>query len=166
MASERSMPLTRATLATFTVALLAVTAVPRAQEPTPAPAPFGESVEVELVEVEVFVADARGRPVTGLTASDFALEVDGELRPIAGLYESNPRAELSTVTTPSAAPGEPATSAPAAPVASPPPPPPPERQLSLVVLLDELHLRPGGRKLTLDRIASMLEERLAAGDSV
>ncbi len=157
------MPATRATLASFTVALLAVTAVPRAQEPTPAPAPFGESVEVELVEVEVFVADARGQPVTGLTAADFALEVDGEPRPIAGLYESKPRAELSIAPPPGDAPGEPAASAPASPIATPPPP---DRQLSLVVLLDELHLRPAGRKRTLDRIAPMLEERLAAGDSV
>ena len=144
------------------MALLAV-GIAAAQTPQSASSAFGESVEVELVEVEVFAADAHGQPVTGLTAADFALEVDGAPRPIAGLYESKPRAELSTATL-STAPSEPAAgTTPPAPAATRPAP---ERQLSLVVLLDELHLQPGGRKRTLDRIAPMLEGRLAAGDQV
>jgi VWFA-related protein len=157
------MHTSRRAIAVALASLLAASALP-AQPPESAAPPFGASVDVEVVEVEVFVADAHGQPVTGLTAADFALEVDGESRPIAGLYESKPRAELSIAPPLSAPPGEPAASAPAAPVATPPPTP--ERQLSLVVLLDELHLQPAGRKRTLDRIAALLDERVAAGDRV
>ncbi|HXT22162.1 MAG TPA: VWA domain-containing protein [Thermoanaerobaculia bacterium] len=145
--------------------LLVVAGVARAQAPATASAPFGESVDVELIEVEVFVADAHGQPVTGLTAGDFMLKVDREARPIASLYESNPRAELSPATL-STAPGDPTASAPALPASPASTSTPPQRQLSLVVLLDELHMQPGGRKRTLDRIAPMLEERVAAGDKV
>lgn len=156
------MHTSRRAIAIALASLLAASALPAQPTESAAAPPFGASVDVEVVEVEVFVADAQRQPVTGLTAADFALEVDGESRPIAGLYESTPRAELSTAPPLSAPPGEPAASAPAAPVATPPP----ERHLSLVVLLDELHLQPAGRKRTLDRVAALLDERVAAGDKV
>src|SRR5207245_1137356 len=54
-----------------------------------------------------------------------------------------------------------AAGAPAAPAAATPPP---SQQLSLVVLLDDQHLNPHERKRTLDRLAPVLESRLAAGD--
>lgn len=132
---------------------------PETVPPTPA---FGASVEVELVEVEVFVSDGHGAPVTGLGAADFVLSVDGERREIAGLYESMPRAELSQPTLTMEPAGEEPTAAPT-PVPSATDA---DRRLSLVVLLDELHLQPGGRKRTLDRIGGLLDERLAAGDRV
>jgi VWFA-related protein len=147
-------------LAAAIVAWLVALPAP-AQQPDAPTTPFGASVEVEVVEVEVFVSDPHGAPVTGLTAADFTLSVDGERREIAGFYEAAPRAELS-VPAVSVLPGE----SPAASAAAPAPTPSRERQLSLVVLLDELHLQPAGRKRTLDRIAALLDERIAAGDKV
>lgn len=43
-------------------------------------ATFGERVEVSIVNVDVFVTDKKGRPVSGLTAADFAVFDDG--RPV------------------------------------------------------------------------------------
>ncbi|HEV8241678.1 MAG TPA: VWA domain-containing protein [Thermoanaerobaculia bacterium] len=145
-----------------------VAATASAQAPEIATVPFGESVEVELVEVEVFVSDTQGKPVTGLTAADFTLTVDGARRDIAGFYEAaglelTQRAELSTPAIEARA-GEPPSPAAAAGTATPASAP--ERRMSLVVLVDDLHLQPAGRKRTLDRLAVLLGERVAAGDQV
>jgi len=161
---QRSSPLAASTLALLVAAL----SPPAPAQPPAAPS-FGASVEVEVVEVEVFVTDGRGKPVTGLTPADFRLRVDGEAREIVGFFEAAPAgnrdssAELSPATMSTAsAPAPSATTA----VAAPAPTPAPARELSLVVLLDDLHLQPGGRKRTLDRLAPMLEGRVAAGDRV
>jgi VWFA-related protein len=55
----------------------------RAQEPPPLSEPqgrFGDSVSVEQVLMEVRVLDGQGRPVPGLTPSDFRVQVEG--RPV------------------------------------------------------------------------------------
>jgi len=44
-----------------------------------------EHVSSELVLIETYVTDGNGRPVPGLTAGDFVLEVDGHRRPIASV---------------------------------------------------------------------------------
>lgn len=60
-------------------------------EPGPAqqesPGGFTETIEVELVNVEARVVDAEGRPVTGLTAEDFAVLHDGQPVEITNLTE-------------------------------------------------------------------------------
>ena len=38
-----------------------------------------------MVQVDVSALDSDGRPVTGLTAGDFELRVDGRIRPIASV---------------------------------------------------------------------------------
>ncbi len=43
---------------------------------------FGETVEVRVVNLEVVVTDRDGLPVTGLTAADFRLLVDGAETPV------------------------------------------------------------------------------------
>jgi VWFA-related protein len=126
----------------------------------PETSPFSESVNVEVVEVEVYVSDAHGAPIAGLAPSDFTLTIDGERRDLAGFFEGAARSQLSapsvsTVTEPSVA----------TPAATPAPSLP-ERRLSLAVLLDELHMQPAARKRTLERVAAMLDERIAAGDQV
>ncbi len=58
----------------------------RAQAPedsAPVLAPlFGETVEVRVINVEVVVTDKQGLPVTGLSAADLVLKVDGAEVPI------------------------------------------------------------------------------------
>jgi VWFA-related protein len=62
-------------LATLAVALVVVSLVGRAQEPV-------FRAGVDLVTVDAIVVDNDGRPVTGLTADDFILTVDGKPRGI------------------------------------------------------------------------------------
>src|SRR6185295_6267398 len=57
------------------VALVVVSLVGHAQEPV-------FRAGVDLVTVDAIVVDKDGRPVTGLTADDFVLTVDGKPRPI------------------------------------------------------------------------------------
>jgi VWFA-related protein len=64
-------------------------APPRAGQPAPRPGArlddtptFGERIEVRVVNVEVVVTDKSGNRVTGLSAADFRLKVDGKEAPI------------------------------------------------------------------------------------
>lgn len=59
------------------------TAPPGADEPL---ATFAEAVDVEVVNVEVTVTDRSGVPISGLSAGDFELEVDGRPTPITNFY--------------------------------------------------------------------------------
>ena len=61
--------------ASLAVVLVVVSLVGRAQEPV-------FRAGVDLVTVDAIVVDKEGRPVTGLTADDFLLTVDGKPRPI------------------------------------------------------------------------------------
>lgn len=64
---------------------------PDAPQPVPA---FEESIDVQAVNLEAVVTDARGRRVTGLTAEDFKLFVDGVETPItffSPVEEERPR---------------------------------------------------------------------------
>ena len=49
--------------------------------------PFGEVIDVEVVNVRVWVTSRNGEPVSGLTAEDFSVELDGEEVPITNFYE-------------------------------------------------------------------------------
>jgi VWFA-related protein len=153
--------LRRASAAGF---LAALAAPATALQPSPAEGPIAalvESVDVEVVEVQAFVTDRDGRPVPGLTAADFRLRVDGEERPIVNFFEALDAAQEAAPLPGGAGSGSP-------PVEASPPtgPPPPARRGSLVVLLDELHLDPRQRLRTLERLAPLLRERLAAGDAL
>jgi len=126
----------------------------RAQEPA---AGFGETVEVEVVNLDVQVTDAAGRPLLGLGAADFEVLQDG--RPV----------EIRNFAAPRVAPPTP-------PEASPPPAPAPpsapapalgEAEPSrLVVLVDNAHLRPGGRRRVLRRLREFLAARDRPGELV
>ena len=49
--------------------------------------PYIETVEVRVTNVDVIVTDRAGKPVTGLTKSDFEIFEDGKPQPITNLYE-------------------------------------------------------------------------------
>jgi VWFA-related protein len=137
-------------------ALLALAAFPlsaRAQAPAET---FVERVDVNVVNVEVFVTDRQGNPITGLTADDFRLFVDGGEVPISNFY-----AEVA---------GDPArrTAPPARPATGPraseeamvvPAETPPEQVLYMTVLVDNANIRPVHRK----RVFGALRELLAGG---
>ena len=75
------IPMLRQILAVLIVAMLWGQTRPALQEPTPsAPAqpPLTFRVEANFVEVDTFVADAAGRPVTGLTDKDFQILENGK----------------------------------------------------------------------------------------
>lgn len=59
---------------------------PTAAEERRWPAIFQGRAEVSVVNVEVFVRDAEGRPVTGLTRDDFRLFENGEAVAISNFY--------------------------------------------------------------------------------
>ena len=80
--------MTRRHLAVMLVAGLVAGAPGRGQTPPQvpqAPPRFESRVEVGLVTADVTVVDRDGRPVTGLTAADFSVRVDGKPRTIASL---------------------------------------------------------------------------------
>jgi VWFA-related protein len=66
----------------FVAALCAAAAAALAQD---APPRFQDSVSAERVVVDVHVIDNAGNPILGLSASDFALHVDGRPVPIESL---------------------------------------------------------------------------------
>jgi len=75
-------------LAVLLLAGFAVAAPGRGQTPPQdpqTPPRFESRVEVGLVTADVTVVDRDGRPVTGLTAADFSVRVDGQPRAVASL---------------------------------------------------------------------------------
>lgn len=75
----RIAPLTASILA----ALVAAPSLPRALPGEGATRPLIERAVSEMVLIETYVADSRGRALTGLTVDDFILVVDGHKSPIA-----------------------------------------------------------------------------------
>lgn len=104
---------------------------------------FFEPLEVPLVNVEVYVADADGGPVSGLTAADFEVLEDGEPVEVTHFYA----APLVAVEEVAEVPGVEQ-------------PPPVDQELYLVVFLDELDLAPSQRRATIDHLRGFLTQEL------
>ncbi len=66
---------------------LAVAAAPGAAQDPATEGAFAERIDVELVNVDVWVTDAKGDPVTGLGAQDFAIQHDGGRVPVSHFTE-------------------------------------------------------------------------------
>ncbi len=134
----------------------------------PAQAPAGPSnvataVRVNVVNVEVYVTDAKGQPVRGLTAADFEVREDGVVVPITNFYASG--LALTPAPGPPPVAGEPAV----APVPTPVPVAEPsveELALNLVVFIDNANIRYAGRKNVLENLAVTLGRVLKTGDRV
>jgi VWFA-related protein len=159
----------KARLLLLPLALAAVfaTRLAGAQRPAPAPAAdgpsFGETVEVNVINVEVYVTDRDGRRVTGLGKGDFTLEEDGKPVALTNFAAVTPegrsgpdiqggRGQLEQ---------QPAAAAPDQPVAADP-----QDKLSLVIFVDNQHVRPENRKRTLEQVRKFLDANVRPGDRV
>ena len=74
--------------------LLAVAVTGSGQTPPdePTASGFSERIEVSIVNVDVWLTDALGEPVTGLTADSFEILHDGRPVPITHFTEVRPGA--------------------------------------------------------------------------
>lgn len=138
-----------------------------AQEPaTPAPGELFEgAVDVSVVNVEVHVVDEKGEPVTGLGPDDFAVYENGQEMPITNFYAVSEGDPVDPVEIRRGAFRE----VPEEGVAGRFPaylPSPEQRQLHLVLYVDNLNLSPIGRQRVMGEIEPLIEERLYKGDRV
>ncbi len=115
----------RLSLLVLAALLVAYPAAAAAQDE---PYSFTEVVDVALVNVEVWVTDAKGRPVLGLTAEDFEVREDGKVVPISHFSEIGATGVAAAVTAPPAG----AAPEPELPAAEPPG--------HWIVYVDQLHL--------------------------
>jgi VWFA-related protein len=150
-------------LAVSSALLLAAWMPAFSASPPPAAPSFGEVVEVNVVDVDIYVTDRNGNRVTGLKKGDFAVFEDGKAVDVSNFAELSAGAAPAVRETPSAAP--PAAGAVAADVKTPPAADP-DRQLSLVVFVDNLHLRPETRARAVEQIRKFLAQSTRPGDRV
>ena len=122
---------------------------------------FGDVVEVNVVNVEVYVTDKAGNRITGLGKGDFEVLEDG--KPVEITNFAAVARPVPTLPGPAAS-GAPqaATAAPAAPA----PEATSEDWLNLVVLVDNLHLRPEHRTRALEQIRQFLARNVRPLDRV
>ena len=111
---------------------------------SPLPGVFGEIVDVRVVNIEVVVTDKQGTPVTGLTADDFQLIVDGEEVEIGyfsevvdGVAARGREGQTARSSVPSIVPGDAVGT-------------------SYLVFIDEFFSRPHDRDRVLDSLAQHL----------
>ncbi|MCD4748871.1 MAG: VWA domain-containing protein [Thermoanaerobaculales bacterium] len=102
---------------------------------------FFEPIDVPVVNVEVFVADKEGRPFPGLTAEDFEVFEDGEPVEITHFYAS-PNVSSETEATATETEGESVD---------------PDRQLFLVVFVDDTNLSLQRRKRAFKHLRTMID---------
>ena len=117
-----------------------------ATEPLP---PIARSVEVSITNVDVVVTDAKGQPVTDLTALDFVVTQEGKAQVVTN-FSFVRNAKVPADRALETAPPE------ASPAALPAPAPPDPKGAHLVVFLDFLRMTAANR----DRVVSSLGEFL------
>jgi len=120
---------------------------------------YFEQVEVNVVNLEVFVTDANGRRVVGLTREDFEIYEDGEQVEITNFFAVDREDRILRSTQGETLPDE----------AAPTPEPrllPVEHRLNLLVYFDNFNLQPGNRTRLVDQVGDFIEDRIAQGDNV
>ena len=120
---------------------------------------FVDRVDVNVVNIEVFVYDRAGNRVTGLTKDDFEVLEDGEPVEITNFFAVDRERRLVRSLEAGRLPEE---SAPSEEIRLLPE----DRQLNLVVYVDNFNLRPSGRKRVFDELGTFLEDRIRLGDNV
>jgi VWFA-related protein len=113
----------------------------------------GETIEVSIVNVDVIVTDRQGNRVTGLTANDFEIREEGQLRTITNFaeYRASLRGAAASIETMPEAEG---------PTASQRPP------RTIVLFVESARLLPFQTKKMYDSIRELLRTAVAPGDRV
>lgn len=136
----------------------------RPSDPAPAsdqPSIFFDRVDVDVVNVDVYVTDRDGRPVTGLTADDFAVFEDGRPVEITNFYavaDGRPAVADAAPETTAASGGDETTAA--AVIAEPPD----DQRLHLVVYVDNLNIRPENRAWVFASVRRFLHQHVHPED--
>jgi VWFA-related protein len=157
-AAQVSLPQAQASLPQAQASL------PQAQEPAPQEPPsaepeqeFFEAIRVNVVNIDVFVEDRQGNPITGLTADDFELQVDGRTVPIGNFYAATEERLLASPER------RPAPGPPPAPEPEPETGPPPDQRLQLVFYVDNFNLRAPDRNRVLRSLQRFVSAEVPAG---
>ena len=120
---------------------------------------YFEQVEVNVVNLEVFVTDANGHRVAGLTRDDFEIYQDGEQVEITNFFAIDREDRILRTTQAETLPDE----------TAPTPEPrllPAEHRLNLLIYFDNFNLTPGNRTRLLDQVGDFIEDRITQGDNV
>ncbi|HVS62700.1 MAG TPA: VWA domain-containing protein [Thermoanaerobaculia bacterium] len=175
--SDRRDP--RAATAGF-AALLGLLALRAAaqDEAAPVQGEFFDRIGVEIVNVEVYVTDAQGEPVPGLTLEDFVATEDGKPVELVNFYSTfdDPSEESADrqAPGPSSEPAALGRSAAESSAGSEAPLPwrseqvavPESQRLHLVVYVDNSNIHPLNRNRVFGRLRTFLRDTLRAGDEV
>jgi VWFA-related protein len=114
---------------------------------------FVDEVEVTVVNILAYVTDEDGRPVTELTADDFVVSQDGEVRPISNFGVFNEEVIRHELGVTASATPSPAGSQPDDP-AEPVPP------LYLAIYVDNANLHPLDRNRVLNDVRTFVRDEL------
>jgi len=129
---------------------------PAEEAPRPVQA-FEESIDVQAVNLEAVVTDSRGRRVTGLTAEDFKLFVDGVETPIAFFSQVGEEQQRHIGDLGEVDPGDAPGSEPGAQ--------PAWQSRNILVFLDESTMLKSRRNLVLRSLTRQIED-LSPGDQM
>jgi VWFA-related protein len=113
---------------------------------------ISKSVEVSVTNVDVVVTDAKGQPITDLTAADFEVKQDGKVQPLTNFsFVRN---------LPASPPPPPADESRPAPEPAPAPLTPADQpqaaRAHLIVFVDQLHLTPQNKNRALKSLRQYL----------
>ncbi len=145
------------------VALLLLGSMSWAQDEEASPDPdqlFLDTVHVQLVNFDVFVTDKKGNPITDLQPADFEVFEDG--RPVAithfrAVVDAIPRDPVSEASSPRPEPSGTPPPARAAPTRDP---------NYIVIVVDNLNIRPFNRKRVFGQIRDFLRHQVQPEDKV
>jgi VWFA-related protein len=112
----------------------------------PAAAQFSETLEVRLLEIEATVVDREQRTIDGLTREDFSVTIDGQPAAITN-FAAVSRGVIREATS---------STAPSAEVVELPVP------TRLIIIVDDLHLRPEPKKRALRALRRYVQETMDA----
>ncbi len=138
------------TLALTLVLSTAAGAKSPVNSPVNNPGTLGAAVDVNVVNIEVYVADAKGKPVTSLRERDFEVREDG--RKVSISHFASLAGSGGAVRGPAASPDVARTE--------------PGEPWNLIVAVDTFDLHPASRTRALKQVRDFLAHQLGTGDRV